>query len=94
MTFEEALAIVYDLAVHDHAGRPSGNLLSDDDAPDPEWSRQAEALALIKVETDRLATMRAQKPVPVFGLNKGSGESIPLEAFAPMTDEEAAEWSL
>jgi prevent-host-death family protein len=34
------------------------------------------------------------KPVPVFGLGKDECPLVPLSAFAPMSDKEAAEWGL
>jgi hypothetical protein len=32
------------------------------------------------------------KPQPVFGLMQGKWPSVPWASFAPMSDEEAAEW--
>jgi prevent-host-death family protein len=34
------------------------------------------------------------KPVPVFGLGRDRCPPVPWSAFAPMSDEEAAEWGL
>lgn len=34
------------------------------------------------------------KPQPVFGLGKDQCPPVPWDAFAPMPDEEAAEWGL
>ena len=34
------------------------------------------------------------KPQPVFGLMKGKWPAVPWRSFAPMSDEEAAEWGL
>jgi prevent-host-death family protein len=34
------------------------------------------------------------KPQPVFGLGKDQCPPVPWSAFAPMSDEEAAEWGL
>jgi antitoxin (DNA-binding transcriptional repressor) of toxin-antitoxin stability system len=32
--------------------------------------------------------------VPVFGLGKGKMPPLGMESFAPMTDEDAAEWGI
>jgi prevent-host-death family protein len=34
------------------------------------------------------------RPQPVFGLMKDKWPAVPPSAFAPMSDEEAAEWGL
>ncbi|WP_428485240.1 type II toxin-antitoxin system Phd/YefM family antitoxin [Rhodopila sp.] len=34
------------------------------------------------------------KPQPVFGMMKDKWPNVPLSSFAPMSDEEAAEWGL
>jgi prevent-host-death family protein len=34
------------------------------------------------------------KPQPIFGLGKDQCPAVPWSAFAPMSDDEAAEWGL
>ena len=34
------------------------------------------------------------KPRPVFGLMRGKWPALPLSAFAPLSDDEAADWGL
>jgi prevent-host-death family protein len=41
-----------------------------------------------------VARLVAIKPQPVFGLMKETLPALPLSAFAPMSDDEAAEWGL
>jgi prevent-host-death family protein len=41
-----------------------------------------------------VAKLVAIKPARVFGLMKDKWPQLPLSAFAPMSDEEAAEWGL
>ncbi len=41
-----------------------------------------------------VAKLVAIKPQRVFGLLKDKLPQLPLSAFAPMSDEEAAEWGL
>lgn len=41
-----------------------------------------------------VAKLVAVKPARVLGLMKGKWPELPLSAFAPMSDEEAAEWGL
>src|SRR5580658_11146221 len=48
----------------------------------------------ITIRGKPVARLMPIKPVPVFGLGKDRCPPVPWSAFAPMSDEETAEWGL
>jgi prevent-host-death family protein len=48
----------------------------------------------ISIHGKPVAKLVPIKPRPVFGLMKDQWPALPLSAFAPMSDDEAAEWGL
>ena len=56
-------------------------------------AQQGESVT-IAIHGKPVAKFMPIKPQPVFGLGKDQCPSVPRSAFALMSDEEAAEWSL
>jgi prevent-host-death family protein len=56
-------------------------------------AQQGESVT-IAVHGKPVARLMPIKPQPVFGLGKDQCPPVPWSAFAPMSDEEAAEWGL
>jgi prevent-host-death family protein len=48
----------------------------------------------IAIHGKPVVTLTPIKPLPVFGLGKDQCPAVPWSAFAPMSDEEAAEWGI
>jgi prevent-host-death family protein len=48
----------------------------------------------IAIHGKPVAKLLPIKPQPVFGLGKDQCPPVPWSAFAPVSDEEAAEWCL
>jgi prevent-host-death family protein len=56
-------------------------------------AQQGESVT-IAIHGKPVARLVPIKPQPVAGLMKGIWPEVPWSAFAPMSDEEAAEWGL
>jgi prevent-host-death family protein len=56
-------------------------------------AQQGESVT-IAIHGKPVARLMAIKPQPVFGLGKDECPPVHWSAFAPMADEEAAEWGL
>jgi prevent-host-death family protein len=56
-------------------------------------AQQGESVT-IAIHGQPVAELMPVKPQPVFGLGKDACPPVPCSAFAPMPDEEAAEWGL
>jgi prevent-host-death family protein len=56
-------------------------------------AQQGESVT-ISIHGRPVAKLVPIKPQPVLGLMKDLWAQVPLSSFAPMSDEEAAEWGL
>jgi prevent-host-death family protein len=56
-------------------------------------AQQGESVT-IAIHGKPVARLMPIKPQPVFGLGQAQCPPVPWSAFAPMSDEEAAEWGL
>jgi len=55
---------------------------------------QKGASVIIAIHGKPAVTLVPVRPQPVFGLMKDQWPAVPSSVFAPMSDEEAAEWGL